>query len=70
MRKMFFVLGGLSLLTVGLQSCRKNYVCNCTNGASLPIDNAVKTDATAACAEYRDIVRIGTPSADCKLTAN
>jgi hypothetical protein len=70
MKGKLVIWGSLVVCCTLLPSCRKNYICNCTNGASLPVDNAIKTDATAACAEYQDIVRLGSPAASCKLDAN
>lgn len=70
MKGKFVVLVGLFISCLLFTSCRKNYICSCSNGASLPIDNAGKTDATAACAEYQDVVRIGSSSGSCKLINN
>jgi hypothetical protein len=49
---------GLLALFIGVASCKKDWTCTCSDGASLyswPIENVKKSDAQATCDQLTDI---------------
>ena len=57
MKKMSLFLGIIGLF-IGVASCKKDWTCTCSDGASLyswPIENVKKSDAQATCDQLTDI---------------
>lgn len=67
------LLGGVALVALALSftSCKKDWVCVCSDGGisidSDPIKNVTKSEAKEKCSDLQGQIRIVFPKAECSV---